>query len=68
VNIIVIITDSLRLDHVGCYGSHVKTPNIDKLAVEGSKFLHAYSENLPTMPTRRGWWTGKYHFHENDSH
>lgn len=63
-NIIVIITDSLRVDHVGCYGSHVKTPNIDRLATEGSKFLHAYSENLPTMPTRRGWWTGKYHFHE----
>ncbi|MBD3181539.1 sulfatase-like hydrolase/transferase [Candidatus Poribacteria bacterium] len=63
-NIIVIITDSLRVDHVGCYGSHVKTPNLDRLAAEGTKFLHAYSENLPTMPTRRGWWTGKYHFHE----
>ena len=45
-NIIVIITDSLRLDHVGCYGSHVKTPNIDKLASEGAKFLNAFSENL----------------------
>jgi arylsulfatase A-like enzyme len=63
-NIIVIITDSLRFDHVGCYGSRIKTPNIDKLAAEGVKFLHSYSENLPTMPTRRGWWTGKYHFHE----
>ena len=63
-NIIVIITDSLRVDHVGCYGSRIKTPNIDSLAAEGTKFLHAYSENLPTMPTRRGWWTGKYHFHE----
>ncbi len=63
-NIITIITDSLRVDHVGCYGSHVKTPNIDRLASEGTKFLRAYSENLPTMPTRRGWWTGKYHFHE----
>jgi len=64
VNVIVIITDSLRVDHVGCYGSYVKTPNIDRLASEGVKFTHAYSENLPTMPTRRGWWTGKYHFHE----
>jgi len=63
-NIVVIITDSLRFDHVGCYGSRIKTPNLDKLAAEGVKFLHAYSENLPTMPTRRGWWTGKYHFHE----
>ncbi|HIE29881.1 TPA: hypothetical protein EYP66_21640 [Candidatus Poribacteria bacterium] len=63
-NVVVIITDSLRVDHVGCYGSHVKTPNIDGLAEEGVKFRYAYSENLPTMPTRRGWWTGKYHFHE----
>lgn len=63
-NVIVIVTDSLRVDHVGCYGSYVKTPNIDKLAGDGVKFTRAYSENLPTMPTRRGWWTGKYHFHE----
>lgn len=63
-NAIVIVTDSLRVDHVGCYGSDVKTPNIDRLAKEGVRFTHAYSENLPTLPTRRGWWTGKYHFHE----
>jgi len=63
-NVVVIVTDSLRVDHVGCYGSHVQTPNIDRLAKEGVMFTHAYSENLPTLPTRRGWWTGKYHFHE----
>lgn len=63
-NVVVIVTDSLRFDHVGCYGSDVKTPNIDRLAKEGIKLTHAYSENLPTLPTRRGWWTGRYHFHE----
>jgi arylsulfatase A-like enzyme len=62
-NVIVIVTDSLRADHVGCYGSHVQTPNLDRLAAEGTVFEHAYSENLPTMPTRRAWWTGRYHFH-----
>ncbi len=62
-NIIVIVTDSLRIDHVGCYGSHVQTPNIDRLAEEGVKFGRAYSENLATLPTRRSWWTGQYHFH-----
>lgn len=62
-NVIVIVTDSLRVDHVGCYGSRVRTPNIDRLAAEGVKFTQAYSENLPTLPTRRGWWTGQYHFH-----
>ena len=62
-NVIVLINDSLRADHVGCYGSNVKTPNIDRLAAEGVKFTRAYSENLPTLPTRRDWWTGKHHFH-----
>jgi arylsulfatase A-like enzyme len=63
-NIIVIVTDSLRFDHVGCYGSDVKTPNIDRLAKEGIRLSNAYSENLPTLPTRRAWWTGRYHFHQ----
>lgn len=63
-NIVVIVTDSLRTDFIGCYGSKVKTPNIDRLAKQGVKFTQAYSENLPTLPTRRSWWTGKYHFHE----
>ena len=63
-NIVVIVTDSLRTDYIGCYDSEVKTPNIDRLAKEGVKLTQAYSENLPTLPTRRAWWTGKYHFHE----
>jgi len=62
-NVVVIINDSLRADYVGCYGGRVQTPNIDHLAAEGVKFTRAYSENLPTLPTRRAWWTGKYHFH-----
>jgi len=62
-NVVVIVTDSLRADHVGCYGSSVATPNLDELATEGALFLNAYSENLPTLPTRRAWWTGKYHFY-----
>ena len=63
-NVIVLQTDSLRTDYVGCYGSKVKTPNIDRLAEQGVRFTQAYSENLPTLPTRRSWWTGIYHFHE----
>ena len=31
-NVVVIVNDGLRVDHVGCYGSHVKAPNIDRLA------------------------------------
>ncbi len=38
-NILIIIIDSLRADHVGCYGYHRNTtPNIDRLAAEGCLF------------------------------
>lgn len=63
-NIIVIVADSLRTDHVGCYGSLVKTPNLDRLAADGAVFEQAYAENLPTMPCRTAWWTGQYLFTE----
>ncbi len=63
-NVIVIVNDSLRADHVGCYGSAVRTPNIDRLAEEGTVFEQAYSENLPTLPCRTAWWTGQYLFTE----
>ena len=61
-NIIVIVADSLRTDHLGCYGSSVKTPNIDALADDAAVFEQAYSENLTTVPCRAAWWTGKYLF------
>ncbi|NQT83635.1 sulfatase-like hydrolase/transferase [bacterium] len=63
-NVIVIIADSMRADHVGCYGSKIKTPNLDRLARESVVFEQAYSENLPTMPCRTAWWTGQYLFTE----
>ncbi len=61
-NVIVIVADSLRTDHVGCYGSKVKTPNIDAFAKDSAQFTEAYSENLPTLPCRTAWWTGQHLF------
>lgn len=68
-NVIVIVTDSMRADHLGCHplcqsyrGIKVQTPNLDKLASEGTLFEEAYAESLPTMPTRRNWWTGRVGF------
>jgi len=62
-NVIVIVTDSLRPDYVGCYGNtQVKTPRLDALADESTLIKYAYCEGLPTMPTRTAWWTGKYTF------
>jgi arylsulfatase A-like enzyme len=59
-NMIVIIADTWRADHLGCYGStRVKTPFLDKLAGEGVLFTDASAEGLPTIPCRRVYHTGK---------
>jgi len=59
VNVIVMIVDSLRRDHVGTYGnSWIKTPNLDALAKESLLFTHPYPESIPTIPARRAIHTG----------
>ncbi len=58
-NVIVLIIDSLRKDHVGAYGAeNIKTPNIDALADESLRFERAYPESLPTVCARRAIHTG----------
>lgn len=61
-NIIVIVLDSLRADHLGCYGGKVAMPSIDELAADATVFENAYSENMPTLPCRAAWWTGRHLF------
>jgi arylsulfatase A-like enzyme len=62
-NVVVLCTDSLRADHLGCYGNPwIRTPNLDRLASDAAIFTHCYSENLPTLPTRTAWWTGRHQF------
>jgi arylsulfatase A-like enzyme len=61
-NVIVVVTDSMRADHVGYLGGKTKTPNIDRFAEEGTAFEQAFTESLPTLPTRTTWWTGKTNF------
>lgn len=59
-NLVVIVCDTFRADHLGCYGSQrVKTPNLDRLAAEGTLFTNAYADGLPTIPERRVLFTGK---------
>jgi len=59
-NLIIIIADTTRADHLGCYGStRVKTPNLDKLAAESVLFTNCYTDGLPTIPMRRVLMTGK---------
>ena len=57
-NIILIISDSFRKDHIGAYGGKAKTPNIDKFSKESVIFERAYPESLPTIPARRAIYTG----------
>ena len=60
-NLIVIMLDSLRPDHLGCYGNPwIKTPNIDKFSREAVIFERAYAEGLPTLPVRTALFTGRY--------
>jgi arylsulfatase A-like enzyme len=58
-NVILIVLDSLRKDHVGAYGNDwIQTPNLDALAKESLKFTQAYPESIPTIPARRSIHTG----------
>lgn len=62
-NVIVLVNDSWRFDHLGCYGNDwIKTPNIDAFAAESAQFNNCYSEGLPTIPTRTTFFTGRYTF------
>jgi arylsulfatase A-like enzyme len=58
-NVVVLIIDSLRKDHVGAYGNNwIKTPNLDALATESLRFTRAYPESIPSIPARRAIHTG----------
>ncbi len=52
-NVLFIMTDQQRADHLGCAGNPVlKTPNIDSIAREGVRFENAYVTNPMCMPNR----------------
>src|SRR5215471_8610355 len=60
-NIVVITIDTLRADHVGCYGyKQVHTPNIDALASDGVKFNRAFTPVPITLPSHTVIFTGTY--------
>jgi arylsulfatase A-like enzyme len=60
-NIIFLLTDDMGYGDVGCYGGDfVPTPNIDKLAAEGTKFTQFYVASPVCSPSRTGFLTGMY--------
>lgn len=51
-NFLLIIIDTLRADRLSCYDSaHVHTPNIDRLARNGTLFLRAFANTPTTLPS-----------------
>ncbi len=59
-NIVLIISDTLRLDYLGCYGNDsIRTPRMDAFAEESVLFTWAFPESLPTIPVRRAIHTGR---------
>lgn len=58
-NIIVILVDDLGYSDLGCYGSEISTPNIDKLANQGLRFTNFYNTGR-CCPTRASLLTGLY--------
>jgi len=60
-NIIVVSVDSLRPDHLGCYGYGRSTsPTIDALAAGGVRFQSAVSTTSWTLPAHAAMFTGLY--------
>ena len=61
-NIILILADDMGLGDVSGYGTggSIKTPNLDKLASEGRRFLDAHTPSGVCTPTRYGLLTGRY--------
>ncbi|MBM4438141.1 MAG: sulfatase [Actinobacteria bacterium] len=62
-NVVLVIFDTLRRDHVGAYGNPwIHTPHLDAIAREAVRFTRAYPESLPTLPYRRAIHTGQRTF------
>jgi len=62
-NIIVIMADDLGYGDVSCYGAtSLKTPNIDRLAMDGLRFTNGHTSASTCTPTRYSFLTGVYAF------
>src|SRR5215472_12188470 len=59
-NVVVIVLDDLGFAHLGCYGSNLETPNIDRLAARGLRFTNFHTTAV-CSPTRACLLTGRNH-------
>ena len=62
-NIILVIADSLRRDHLPCYGNQrVITPHLQAFAEQSVVLEYAFAASFPTVPARADLMTGRYTF------
>src|SRR3981189_721457 len=62
-NIVFIMADDLGYADVSCYGRpDLSTPNIDRIAAKGVRFLQAYANSAVCSATRTGLITGRYQY------
>jgi arylsulfatase len=59
-NIVFIYADDMGFGDLHVYGSNLKTPNLDKLASEGTRFTNWISANPVCSPSRASLLTGRY--------
>ena len=63
-NFIFILSDDLAQGDVGCYGQKlIQTPNLDRMAAEGTRFLQAYCGTSVCAPSRTSVMTGLHTGH-----
>lgn len=67
-NVIVVCLDTLRADHLSCYGyPRETTPHIDRLVNDGILFENAFSQSSFTLPSLASFFTSRYvHNHKAD--
>jgi arylsulfatase A-like enzyme len=67
-NVVVITLDTVRRDHMGCYGyGRPTTPRMDDLAGKGILYARAYCSSSWTIPTHASLFTGRNPF-EHGAH
>ena len=59
-NLVFILCDDLGYGDLGCYGSKIRTPNLDRLASEGMRFTNFCSADPVCSPSRAALLTGRY--------
>ena len=59
-NVVWIVIDCLRSDHMGCYGyGRPTTPNLDRVAREAVRFEQCISPHIPTQPAHTTMFSGR---------